>query len=96
MYPDRHALRFAVYGGLVVGLASRRAWPKLLAGGGAIAYARAPISRARARLTDGRDRALATVAVPALLAFTDLAKMVGYALGLADRATGRVRPAQYR
>jgi hypothetical protein len=34
--------------------------------------------------------------VPALLAFTDLAKMVGYALGLADRATGRVRPAQYR
>jgi hypothetical protein len=30
--------------------------------------------------------------VPALLAFTDAAKMWGYLLGLADRLTGRVRP----
>jgi hypothetical protein len=29
--------------------------------------------------------------VPALLAFTDVAKMWGYALGLADRLAGRVR-----
>jgi glycosyltransferase involved in cell wall biosynthesis len=92
MYPERHALRFAVYGGLLATLASRRTWPKLLAAGGAIAYARAPIARAHARLADPRDRALATLAVPALLAFTDVAKMCGYALGLADRLTGRVRP----
>jgi hypothetical protein len=32
--------------------------------------------------------------VPALLALTDVAKMCGYALGLADRFTGRVRPGQ--
>jgi glycosyltransferase involved in cell wall biosynthesis len=91
MYPERHALRFAVYGGLLVALASRRTWPKLLAAGGAVAYARTPVARAHARLTDQRDRAIATVVVPALLAFTDVAKMWGYALGLADRLTGRVR-----
>jgi glycosyltransferase involved in cell wall biosynthesis len=91
MYPERHALRVAVYAGLLAALATRRRWPKLLAIGGALAYVRTPIARAHARLTDPRDRALATVAVPALLAFTDVAKMWGYALGLADRLTGRVR-----
>jgi glycosyltransferase involved in cell wall biosynthesis len=92
MYPERHALRFAVYGGLAAALASRRTWPKLLALGGAVAYARTPVTRARARLTDPRDRAIVTLAVPALLACTDIAKIWGYALGLADRLTGRVRP----
>ena len=92
MYPERHALRFAVYGALLAALASRRTWPKLLAAGGAVAYARTPVVRAHARLSDPRDRALATVAVPALLAFTDIAKMWGYAWGLADRLAGRVRP----
>ncbi len=92
MYPERHTLRFAVYGALAVALASRRTWPKLVAVGGAIAYARTPVARARSRLTAPRDRAIATLAVPAVLAFTDVAKMCGYALGLADRLTGRVRP----
>jgi glycosyltransferase involved in cell wall biosynthesis len=92
MYPERHALRFAVYGGLALALASRRTWPRLLAAGGAVAYARTPVARAHARLTDPRDRAIAAIAVPALLAFTDAAKMWGYLLGLADRLTGRVRP----
>jgi glycosyltransferase involved in cell wall biosynthesis len=94
MYPERHALRFAVYGGLLAALASRRTWPKLIAVGGAIAYARTPVVRARARVATSRDRAIATIAVPALLAFTDVAKMCGYALGLADRLAGRVPPAQ--
>jgi glycosyltransferase involved in cell wall biosynthesis len=92
MYTERHALRFAVYGGLLAALASRRTWPKLLAAGGAVVYARTPITRARMRLSDPRDRALASLAVPALLAFTDAAKMWGYARGLADQLTGRVRP----
>jgi glycosyltransferase involved in cell wall biosynthesis len=94
MYPERHALRFAVYTGLIAALASRRAWPKLLGAAGAFAYARTPIVRAHARVATTRDRAIATVAAPALLAFTDAAKMCGYALGLADRLTGRVGPAQ--
>jgi glycosyltransferase involved in cell wall biosynthesis len=101
MYPERHALRFAVYGGLAVALVSRRTWPKLVAAGGAVAYARTPVARAHARLRTSRDRGLATLAVPALLAFTDLAKMWGYAHGLVDRLTGRVggpapSSAQYR
>ncbi|MEP6759032.1 MAG: glycosyltransferase [Actinomycetota bacterium] len=92
MYAERHATRFAVYGGLLAALASRRRWPKALAAGGAFAYVRTPVQRARARVTLPRDRAIATVATPALLALTDLAKMTGYALGLADRLTGRVQP----
>ena len=92
MYPERHALRFAVYGGLAAALVSRRTWPKAARARVAPSHTRArPVTRARARLTDPRDRAMATVVVPALLAFTDVAKMWGYALGLADRLT-RPRP----
>ena len=92
MYPERHALRFAVYGGLLAALASRRTWPKAFATGGAVAYVRTPVRRAQARVTSPRDRAIATIATPALLAFTDVAKLCGYALGLVDRLSGRVRP----
>jgi glycosyltransferase involved in cell wall biosynthesis len=90
MYPERHALRFAVYAGLLTALASRRTWPKLLAAGGAVSYARTPVVRARTRAP--RRRAAVTVLVPALLLFTDMAKMYGYARGLADRLGGRVQP----
>jgi len=90
MYPERHALRLTVYGGLLVALASRRAWPKLLALGAGVAYARGPVRRARSR---AGDRAMtAAVLTPLLLAFTDAAKMCGYVLGVTDRLTGRVRP----
>ena len=91
MYAERHALRFAVYGGLLAALASRRTWPKLLAAGGAVAYARTPVQRARTRAATPRDRTIATVVTPALLALTDMAKMTGYTLGLIDRLTGRVQ-----
>ena len=94
MYPERHALRFAVYGGLLAALGSRRTWPKLVAVGGAVAYARVPVVRARARASTARDRALGIVLAPALLAFTDAAKMCGYALGLRDRWIGRGRSHQ--
>jgi glycosyltransferase involved in cell wall biosynthesis len=90
MYLERHALRLSVYAGLLVALASRRTWPKLLALGGGVAYARDPVRRARSR---AGDRALAaTVFTPLLLAFTDAAKMCGYVMGVRDRLTGRVRP----
>lgn len=92
MYPERHAIRIATYTGLALALASRRAWPKALAVVGGVTYARTPLRRAWARLGTPGDRALATVAVPALLALTDAAKIAGYAAGLADRARGRVRP----
>jgi glycosyltransferase involved in cell wall biosynthesis len=92
MYPERHALRFVVYGGATAAITSRRAWPKLVAAAGAVAYARTPILRARARTRTAGDRRRAVVIVPALLAFTDVAKMCGYVLGLVDRLTGRVTP----
>ena len=88
MYPERHALRFAVYGGLALALRSDRTWPKVLALAGGVAYARTPVRRAWHRLTSSRDRALATNVVPGLIAFTDAAKLVGYVRGLADRARG--------
>jgi glycosyltransferase involved in cell wall biosynthesis len=94
MNPERHLLRYAVYGGLLAALAPRRTWPKLLVAAGGVAYARTPIERAARRVATPRDRALAVIAVPGLLAFTDAAKMCGYALGLADRIAGRVGPGQ--
>ncbi len=66
-------------------LASRRTWPKLLAAAGALTYARTPIRRAWRRLDSPAERALATLAVPALMALTDTAKMAGYAAGLSGR-----------
>jgi hypothetical protein len=50
------------------------------------------VRRAWARLDSSSDRALAVVAVPALIAFTDAAKMAGYVAGLADRARGAAAP----
>jgi glycosyltransferase involved in cell wall biosynthesis len=89
MFPERHALRYGVYACAVAALRSRRTWPKLAAAAGAVAYARTPVRRARRRLDDARERALATVVVPALMAWIDSAKMAGYAAGLADRASKR-------
>jgi glycosyltransferase involved in cell wall biosynthesis len=92
MHVERHVLRAGVYTGLGGALASRRVWPKLLALGAGVAYARAPVRRARRR-APGQALA-ATALTPVLLAFTDLAKLCGYGLGVADRLTGRVRPPQ--
>jgi len=88
MYPERHALRFGVYAGLMIAVGSRRTWPKLLAGAGAVAYARTPLTRAWRRFPDPGERALATAIVPALMAWIDTAKMAGYAAGLIDRSRG--------
>jgi glycosyltransferase involved in cell wall biosynthesis len=85
MYPERHAIRFVTYAGLLGAVATRRAWPKALVVMGALAYARTPVRRAMRRARSPRDRALSVLAVPALLAFTDAAKMSGYVVGLMDR-----------
>jgi glycosyltransferase involved in cell wall biosynthesis len=86
MYPERHALRFGVYAGAALAAGSRHRPPKLLAAAGALAYATTPVRRAWSRLDAPLDRAAATAIVPALMAWIDTAKMVGYAAGLADRA----------
>ncbi len=89
MHPHRHALRFAVYGGLAAALLARRRRGLALAGAGGAAYAARPVARALRRLPGTRERVLAMAAVPALMAFTDAAKMAGYLQGLAARRTAR-------
>lgn len=90
MYPERHLLRYGVYGGLVAAVISRRWWPKLLVLAGALAHARPPLERAWLRFPEPRERTAAMIVVPALIAFLDTAKMSGYAVGLADRLSGAV------
>jgi len=85
MHPERHALRFGVYAGLGVAAVSRRRWLGVVAAVGAMAYARTPVRRAWRRLPDARERAVATLVVPALMGWIDTAKLAGYAVGLIDR-----------
>jgi len=82
MYPERHLIRFGVYGSLVAALVTRSRWLVSLAALGGIAYGRRPIRRAWHRL-EGRPgaRAAALVGVPLMMAFIDLAKMWGYVRG---------------
>ena len=91
MHAPRHLLRFAVYGALLVTAASRnRAALGVAAVAGSL-YASGPLRRACHLLPRPAHRAAATVAVPALMVVTDVAKMAGYLRGLGRR--GRRRPA---
>jgi glycosyltransferase involved in cell wall biosynthesis len=83
MHAQRHALRFAVYGGLALVLGLGRRTLVLPAASAGAAYAARPVRRARRLLPPGRSRLAALVAVPALMAVTDAAKMAGYLSGLA-------------
>jgi glycosyltransferase involved in cell wall biosynthesis len=89
MHPRRHALRFAVYGALALVLAVPGRPPKLLAASAGALYAARPVRRARRLLPPGRPRLAAVVAVPALMAVTDAAKMAGCLFGLAGRGGDR-------
>ncbi len=85
MYPERHAIRFATYGGLALALGSRNAGLKALVLAAGSAYASRKVRRAFRLMPDAGRRTLALGAVPALLAFTDGAKMAGYLRGVARR-----------
>jgi glycosyltransferase involved in cell wall biosynthesis len=85
MHPDRHALRFGVYAGALYAWSTRGALRKLATLAGAAAYARAPLARVIARFEEPTERTRAMVAVPALMAFVDAAKMAGYLAGLPRR-----------
>lgn len=88
MYPERHAIRFAVYAGAAYAGGTRGTLRKLAALAGAGAYAGRPLRRAFAAFEDPLDRARAAVAVPALMAFVDAAKMAGYLAGVGRRDGG--------
>jgi len=85
MYPERHALRFGVYSGALYAWGSKRRLPRLLTVPAAAAYAARPVGRALSRFEDPGKRGAAVVAVPALMAFIDTAKMAGYVAGLLGR-----------
>jgi glycosyltransferase involved in cell wall biosynthesis len=82
MHPERNALRFGVYGTALYAWSSRSRLLKLGTLVGACAYAALPMRRALVGLEDPVDRARALAGVPALIAFTDIAKMAGYVAGL--------------
>jgi glycosyltransferase involved in cell wall biosynthesis len=91
MHPERHAVRFGVYGLGLYALGTRGAVRKLTALAGGVAYAGRPLRRASARFDTTGERAAALAAVPALMAFVDLAKMAGYLAGLPNSGIGPER-----
>jgi glycosyltransferase involved in cell wall biosynthesis len=95
MYPGRHTIRFAVYGGALFAWRSKSLLAKCLTIVGGFVYAAKPLRRAMARLAHPGDRAKAVLVVPVILAFLDSAKMAGYLSGLIARSrqalTSRLR-----
>jgi glycosyltransferase involved in cell wall biosynthesis len=88
MYPERHALRFAVYGGAAYAWSTRSTVLRLLTFAGALAYAARPVRRIVRRAPTPRERAAGAIVVPGVLAFLDAAKMAGYVAGLVARRRG--------
>jgi len=85
MRAERHALRFAVYGAALYGWGTRGKLRRAATLAGAAAYASGPVRRAMSRFEDPSDRVRAALAVPALMALVDAAKMAGYLAGLRAR-----------
>jgi glycosyltransferase involved in cell wall biosynthesis len=91
MYPERHFIRFAAYGFGAWAFSRNSRLPTLLTAVAGAAYAARQVRRAWKRLADRpAERAASTVAVPAAMAFVDLAKMWGYARGLTRRIVEEV------
>ena len=91
MYPERHFIRFAAYGFAAWAVTRNSRLPALIAAAAGTAYAARQVRRAWTRLADRpNERAASTVAVPAAMAFVDLAKMWGYARGLTRRIVEEV------
>jgi glycosyltransferase involved in cell wall biosynthesis len=87
MYRERHLIRFGAYSFGLVALLARRRWALTAAVLASAAHAAKPIRRTWRRLPPGSpERWKALVAVPAMMAFIDAAKMWGYLRGLARRS----------
>jgi glycosyltransferase involved in cell wall biosynthesis len=86
MDAERHALRFGAYSAALYAWSTKGRLGKLATLLAAGASAAAPIRRAATRFEDPAERVRAIVAVPALMAFVDAAKMSGYLAGLRHRA----------
>ncbi len=91
MHPERHVLRFAVYGALAAGVLLRRRWLTAALAGGAVAYAWKPMRRTWRRVPAAPDRVASLIGVPAAMAFLDGAKMWGYLRGRGRTVIDRFR-----
>jgi glycosyltransferase involved in cell wall biosynthesis len=91
MYTKRHVLRFGVYAAALL-LATNK-WGRLAILLGGIAYAAKPVKRAFGLLRGGStaQKAGALAGVPAMMLFTDIAKMAGYLSGLMNRRRREVK-----
>ena len=85
MYPERHALRFGVYSGAAYAWSTKGTLRKAGALAGMAVYAAGPVRRVRSRFDEPAVRARAAIAVPALMAFVDSAKMAGWLAGAAKQ-----------
>ena len=85
MWARRHAIRFAAYGAAVFVLRNRSPLLVSATAAAGATYAARPIRRAARLLPPGPERLAAGIAVPAMMAFTDFAKMTGYVRGLLGR-----------
>ncbi len=97
LWPQRHAARYAFYGGLLaVGLLARRspcAWQLLPVP--VVLHLRKPLRRAwrHSHSLSPARRAAVLLLVPYIRLLGDLAKMVGYPVGIWLRLSGRAGPA---
>ena len=86
LFRKRHAIRYATYLSLPVGLPAARRWPVLLGpmALAAAAYVRPPYLRLWPSLPalSWRERLAALAWVPAIRVIGDVAKMLGYPVGL--------------
>lgn len=86
MYPERHALRFGVYSAGLFAWSTRGSIRKAASLAAAAAYAAGPMRRVLARFDEPGSRVRAALAVPALMAFVDAAKMAGWLSGVGRRS----------
>ena len=96
LWPRRHALRYAFYAALSGIVLCARRWPSagLLALPAVTFHVQAPLRRVwrRSRGMPAAQRAAALLLVPVIRLLGDLAKMVGYPVGITLRLSGRAGP----
>jgi glycosyltransferase involved in cell wall biosynthesis len=84
LWPRRHAIRYATYLCAALVLLRARRWAWLLALGGA-AYVRRPLQRLAAEQPSWPDFALGVALIPLIRLTGDVAKMLGYPVGICWR-----------
>jgi GT2 family glycosyltransferase len=94
LWRKRHAIRYATYLGLAPALVAARRWPWLAVplGAAGAGYVRRPYARLLARLRGlpAREQAAALAWVPTIRLIGDVAKILGYPVGVIWRQrTGR-------